>query len=89
MAWCPDPEGRHQYRYWNGVRWTEHVADDGVQSIDEVQSETPRRIHPLIWALIVLGALIGVYLVVLLVVAIAHAYHDWTTWDSMRGALIA
>ena len=26
--WLPDPTGKHQQRYWNGNRWTEHVADD-------------------------------------------------------------
>src|SRR6188768_1473111 len=28
-GWHPDPTGRHQYREWNGVRWTEHVSDYG------------------------------------------------------------
>lgn len=32
--WYPDPSGRHQHRYWDGQRWTEHVADDGVQAVD-------------------------------------------------------
>jgi len=32
--WYADPMGRHQYRYWDGATWTEHVADDGVQSDD-------------------------------------------------------
>jgi hypothetical protein len=34
--WYLDPRGRHQYRYWNGYAWTEHVADEGVQSIDPI-----------------------------------------------------
>jgi hypothetical protein len=34
--WYADPAGRHQYRYWNGASWTEHVADDGIQAIDTV-----------------------------------------------------
>ncbi len=33
-AWLPDPTKRHQYRYWDGSAWTEHVADNGVQSVD-------------------------------------------------------
>lgn len=33
-AWHPDPSGRHQYRYWDGVQWTSHVSDDGQQSVD-------------------------------------------------------
>jgi hypothetical protein len=33
-AWHPDPSGAHDHRYWDGERWTEHVADAGVASID-------------------------------------------------------
>lgn len=33
-AWAPDPAGRHQWRWWDGVNWTDHVADDGEQSED-------------------------------------------------------
>jgi uncharacterized RDD family membrane protein YckC len=32
--WAPDPLGRHQYRYWDGAQWTEHVSDDGLVSTD-------------------------------------------------------
>jgi uncharacterized RDD family membrane protein YckC len=32
--WYPDPTGRHQHRYWDGSRWTEHVADAGVTGFD-------------------------------------------------------
>jgi uncharacterized RDD family membrane protein YckC len=32
--WAPDPLGRHQYRYWDGAQWTDHVADDGRVSAD-------------------------------------------------------
>ncbi len=28
--WWPDPFKRHELRYWNGGRWTEHVSDRGV-----------------------------------------------------------
>lgn len=34
--WHPDPTGRHQFRYWDGIAWTEHVADDGRQSTDPI-----------------------------------------------------
>lgn len=37
--WYPDPTGRHQYRYWNGVAWTGHVADDGLASTDPLANE--------------------------------------------------
>ena len=33
-SWCPDPTGRHEVRYWDGARWTEHVSDQGVQATD-------------------------------------------------------
>jgi hypothetical protein len=33
-AWHPDPSGAHDHRYWDGERWTEHVADAGVASVD-------------------------------------------------------
>lgn len=33
-SWQPDPRGRHEYRYWDGSRWTEHVSDAGAQATD-------------------------------------------------------
>ncbi|MCE5202854.1 MAG: DUF2510 domain-containing protein [Coriobacteriales bacterium] len=33
-GWLEDPGGRHQYRYWDGTAWTDHVADGGQQSLD-------------------------------------------------------
>lgn len=38
-AWHPDPLGRHQYRYWDGEQWSEHVADDGRTSLDPIQQD--------------------------------------------------
>ena len=35
-AWHPDPLGRHELRWWDGSRWTEHVADGGETSTDPV-----------------------------------------------------
>ena len=35
-SWLPDPTTRHQLRYWDGLRWTAWVSDDGVQSQDPV-----------------------------------------------------
>ena len=32
--WYPDPLGRHEYRYWDGAQWTEHVSSHGKQSVD-------------------------------------------------------
>ena len=33
-AWLADPAGRHEFRYWDGTRWTEHVSDRGVTAQD-------------------------------------------------------
>ena len=33
-AWHPDPTSAHEYRWWDGTRWTEHVADGGQASVD-------------------------------------------------------
>jgi uncharacterized protein YxjI len=35
--WYPDPNGRHEFRYWDGTNWTDHVSDNGVQSTDALQ----------------------------------------------------
>ncbi len=41
--WYPDPSGRHELRYFDGSRWTEHVASHGRQSVDgsEVAPKVP------------------------------------------------
>src|SRR5699024_4201758 len=28
-SWLPDPEGRFEYRWWDGQGWTEHVYHQG------------------------------------------------------------
>jgi hypothetical protein len=33
-AWLADPAGRHELRYWDGTKFTEHVADAGKITID-------------------------------------------------------
>ncbi len=35
-GWKADPVGRHQFRYWDGYKWTDNVADGGTQSTDPV-----------------------------------------------------
>ena len=32
--WHRDPSGRHELRYWDGARWTEHVSNAGDPGID-------------------------------------------------------
>jgi Septum formation/Protein of unknown function (DUF2510) len=41
-GWNPDPTGRHEYRYWDGGNWTDDVSDNGVTSVDPV--DTPASI---------------------------------------------
>ncbi len=33
-GWYRDPTLRHQYRYFDGVQWTDHVANEGVTATD-------------------------------------------------------
>ncbi len=33
-GWFNDPYGRFQQRYWDGARWTEHVATEGRAMVD-------------------------------------------------------
>ncbi len=33
-GWHHDPFQRHELRYWDGARWTEHVSDHGVATVD-------------------------------------------------------
>lgn len=39
-GWHPDPQGRHELRYWDGAKWTDHVSDAGVTAKDPV---TPKK----------------------------------------------
>jgi hypothetical protein len=34
LGWYPDPAARHEQRFFDGRRWTAHVADAGVLAID-------------------------------------------------------
>jgi hypothetical protein len=33
-GWFADPGRRHELRYWDGQRWTQHVSDGGAQGVD-------------------------------------------------------
>lgn len=33
-GWHRDPFGRHESRWWDGRRWTEHVGDSGARGLD-------------------------------------------------------
>ena len=32
-GWLPDPVGGHELRYWDGSSWTEHVSDNGIETL--------------------------------------------------------
>jgi hypothetical protein len=40
-GWYVDPTGRHQYRYWDGVVWSDAVADEGVTGQDAATFSPP------------------------------------------------
>ena len=35
--WATDPYGRYQVRYWNGKKWTHHVATNGITGSDPIE----------------------------------------------------
>ena len=43
-GWHADPHRRHQLRYWDGSAWTDHVSDNGVQTVDPVDGGLADRI---------------------------------------------
>lgn len=45
-GWQSDPRGRHEYRYWDGTQWTDHVANQGVASTDPVDASDQTALQP-------------------------------------------
>jgi hypothetical protein len=41
-SWQPDPTGRFDYRWFDGVEFTEHVSTNGTEQIDAVALPAPR-----------------------------------------------
>lgn len=33
-SWQADPVGRHEFRWWDGYRWTQKVSDQGTTTDD-------------------------------------------------------
>lgn len=65
--WNVDPSGKHQYRFWDGVNWSQNVADNGDFSRDSFTR--PTKWHPDTWVgvaagiltlLLVVGAIVGI-----------------------------
>jgi drug/metabolite transporter superfamily protein YnfA len=40
-GWFPDPMQRHQFRWWTGAGWSEHVSDGGVSGVDPLANQAP------------------------------------------------
>jgi uncharacterized RDD family membrane protein YckC len=40
-GWFADPMGRHEYRYWEGARWSDQVSDAGQVRVDPPTAPGP------------------------------------------------
>lgn len=45
-GWFRDPQGRFEYRYFNGVRWTSDVAINGQRYVDAPSDQFRAQIEP-------------------------------------------
>lgn len=46
-GWYADPAARHEYRYWDGAQWTEHVSDRGNRGMDPIRpASQPQAVQP-------------------------------------------
>ncbi len=45
-SWLPDPSGRHELRWFDGVAYTDQVADGGVRSTDAGPAAAPAQPRP-------------------------------------------
>jgi hypothetical protein len=85
MGWYPDPSGRNEQRYFDGERWTEHVANAGATGVDPIDAPGPALAatdagpaggsgrKPWLW---VVGALVAVAVVAGLVVLLTGGDDD-------------
>ena len=48
-GWYPDPHGDHEHRYWDGQRWTEHVASFGVTLRDPSDGPLLPAVEQRVW----------------------------------------
>ena len=45
-GWYPDPSGAYESRYWDGVRWTEHVHGTGTPPVGEAAVRSVVGVEP-------------------------------------------
>ena len=45
-GWYQDPTGRHEKRYWDGSRWSDHVADGSEAATDPIRSPAELAVAP-------------------------------------------
>lgn len=45
-GWYADPKGRFDHRYFDGAKWSEHVAKDGNQAVDPLDQPAPVATSP-------------------------------------------
>lgn len=48
-GWYPDPSGDFETRWWDGSRWTDSVANSGVQFTDALEPPTLPPSEVMLW----------------------------------------
>lgn len=43
VGWYADPGGAYEHRYWDGARWTDHVANGSVRSTAPLSGTSDRQ----------------------------------------------
>ena len=58
-GWFPDPNGKHQWRWWDGAVWTSHVANGDVTDVGtpavQADSDPRSRSRLPVWAWVLVG----------------------------------
>ncbi len=67
-GWFPDPHGKHQWRWWDGAAWTEHIANGETPGLDDPgatasrEPSSARRVPIWLWAVIGVAAIVPIIL---------------------------
>jgi Protein of unknown function (DUF2510) len=73
-GWHPDPSGRYEFRYFNGLAWTQDVSINGVRFVDSgavAPTASPSKAVPILGFLLGLGALLVAWIPFVFVVGAA------------------